>query len=108
FRSQPDRAGLPHNEEIANPTGAALDEAQLTARVFDTFDEEFGGFGTEPKFPHVAPLHLALDLFIESQDPLLERMIVVSLDRIGWGGLYDAVDGGFFRYATTRDWQLPH
>jgi uncharacterized protein YyaL (SSP411 family) len=108
FRSQPDRAALPHNEETANPTGAPVDEAQLTARVFDTFDEEFGGFGTEPKFPHVAPLHLALDLFIESPDPSLERMIVISLDHIGWGGLYDAVDGGFFRYATTRDWQLPH
>jgi len=27
---------------------------------------------------------------------------------MGWGGLYDGVDGGFFRYATTRDWQLPH
>jgi uncharacterized protein YyaL (SSP411 family) len=108
FQSQPDRAGLPPNEEIAHPTGPAVDEAQLTARVFDTFDEEFGGFGTEPKFPHVAPLHLALELFVESPDPSLERMIVISLDRMGWGGLYDAVDGGFFRYTAARDWQLPH
>ena len=30
------------------------------------------------------------------------------LDAMGWGGLYDEVDGGFFRYATTRDWQLAH
>jgi uncharacterized protein YyaL (SSP411 family) len=108
FQSQPDRAGPAPSEEIADPTGPAVDEAQLTARVFETFDEEFGGFGTEPKFPHVAPLHLALDLFVESPDAALERMIVISLDRMGWGGLYDAVDGGFFRYSTARDWQLPH
>ena len=34
--------------------------------------------------------------------------MVATLDAMGWGGLYDEVDGGFFRYATTRDWQLPH
>ena len=106
FRSHPDRAALPQPDDagMAEP----VDTAQLTARVFAAFDDEFGGFGTEPKFPHVAPLHLALDLFVESRESALERMIVVSLDRIGWGGLYDALDGGFFRYATTRDWQLPH
>jgi uncharacterized protein YyaL (SSP411 family) len=35
-------------------------------------------------------------------------MLMRSLDAMAWGGLYDEVDGGFFRYATTRDWQLPH
>ncbi len=108
FRSHPDRAASPRRDDVESTTEPAVDATQLTERVFATFDGEFGGFGTEPKFPHVAPLHLALDLFVESRDSALERMIVVSLDRIGWGGLYDAVDGGFFRYATTRDWQLPH
>ena len=40
--------------------GSALDH------VFATFDEEHGGFGIAPKFPLVAPLHLALDLFAET------------------------------------------
>jgi hypothetical protein len=26
---------------------------------------------------------------------------------MGWGGLYDDVDGGFFRCAATRDWRSP-
>jgi uncharacterized protein len=108
FRSQPDRKAPAGAGESTSTAVEVLDQAQLTARVFATFDEEFGGFGTEPKFPHVAPLQLALELFIESRDASLERMILVSLDRMGWGGVYDAVDGGFFRYATTRDWQLPH
>jgi uncharacterized protein YyaL (SSP411 family) len=108
FRSRPDRTALAPHDDGGTATEPLPDAPQLTAQVFATFDAEFGGFGTEPKFPHTAPLHLALDSFVESRDPSLERMIVVSLDRIGWGGLYDAVDGGFFRYATTRDWQLPH
>ena len=107
FQSQPTRAAREQNEDpIA--TDAVADAGQLAGRVFSTFDQEYGGFGTEPKFPHAAPLQLALDLFVESRDPSLERIVLISLDRIGWGGLYDAVDGGFFRYATTRDWQLPH
>ena len=108
FRSHSGRTAPPRQDDAGTRTEPVLDATQLTERLFATFDDEFGGFGTEPKFPHVAPLHLALDLFVESRDSALERMIVVSLDHIGWGGLYDNVDGGFFRYATTRDWQLPH
>lgn len=106
FHSPVPRSPLPSHQHA--PAIEPLDTAQLTARVFASFDEECGGFGGEPKFPHVAPLHLALDLFRDSHDSVLEHMIVLSLDRIGWGGLYDPVDGGFFRYATTRDWRLPH
>ena len=108
FRARPDRPAQSGPVDDGSAAIDVLDQTQLTARVLATFDEEFGGFGTEPKFPHVAPLQLALDVFVESRDPSLEPVILVSLDRIGWGGLYDTVDGGFFRYATTRDWQLPH
>jgi uncharacterized protein YyaL (SSP411 family) len=108
FTSQPDRAAPADVPQRAEGVAEAIDDKELTARVFAAFDEDYGGFGTEPKFPHPAPLSLALETFLENRDPSLERMIVESLDRIGWSGLYDTVDGGFFRYATTRDWQLPH
>jgi hypothetical protein len=80
---------------------------ELSRLVFSTFDEDYGGFGTGPKFPLAAPLHLALELFAETRDPRYETMVVATLDAMGWGGLYDEVDGGFFRHATTRDWRLP-
>ncbi len=31
-----------------------------------------------------------------------------TLDTMAAGGIYDAVEGGFFRYSTTRDWRIPH
>lgn len=86
----------------------ALDAAALTARVFATFDTLHGGFGVEPKFPLAAPVQLALELFGQTEDPAYHAMAVATLDAMGWSALYDDVDGGFFRYATTRDWQLPH
>jgi len=24
------------------------------------------------------------------------------------GGMHDKIEGGFFRYATTREWNVPH
>jgi uncharacterized protein len=96
----------PPQEPTARASHASL--AGITASVFSTFDAPHGGFGDEPKFPHVAPLHLALDLWSETRDPQYEHMLVTSLDAMGWGGLYDDVDGGFFRYAARRDWQAPH
>jgi uncharacterized protein len=95
-------------EAPAETGGAALSEVDLTARVFANFDELHGGFGLEPKFPLIAPLQLALETWTGTHDPAAETILVATLDAMGWGGLYDDVDGGFFRYATTRDWQAPH
>lgn len=106
YHSAPHSTAPPDRD--ADPIAVRLNEQQLTAQVFESFDTEWGGFGVEPKFPHTAPLQLALELYAETSDPALEGILVSSLDRMGWGGLYDGVDGGFFRYATTRDWQLPH
>ncbi len=83
-------------------------ERELLESVYDTYDREYGGFGTAPKFPLVAPLELALDLLAESNDARLVEIVQTTLDAMGWGGLYDEVDGGFFRFASARDWQAPH
>jgi uncharacterized protein len=76
--------------------------------VFATFDERYGGFGVEPKFPLTAPLHLALALFRETGDDRWRSIVERTLDAMADGPLWDAKAGGFYRYASTRDWQLPH
>ncbi len=82
-------------------------DADVAAMVFETFDAEHGGFGTAPKFPLIAPLQLALDLYRETEDQTLAHLVEVSLDGMGWSELHDDVDGGFFRCAATRDWKEP-
>jgi uncharacterized protein YyaL (SSP411 family) len=91
-----------------DPGGEAPEIEALTQSIFSTFDEEHGGFGIEPKFPHTAPLHLAMALFRESGGDHLRRIVEATLDGMAAGGLWDAGAGGFYRYATRRDWQLPH
>jgi uncharacterized protein YyaL (SSP411 family) len=104
MRAEPDGD---RGTSLAGPD-APLSPSALTALVFAAFDAEHGGFGAEPKFPHAAPLRLALELSGDQQPAPYRPMIEATLDAMGWGGLYDEVDGGFFRYAATGDWRLPH
>jgi uncharacterized protein YyaL (SSP411 family) len=85
-----------------------LDIEGLIHSIFSTFDEEHGGFGIEPKFPHAAPLTLAMALYRDTHDPRWRSIAERTLDAMFDGGLWDAERGGFNRYAVTRDWKLPH
>jgi uncharacterized protein YyaL (SSP411 family) len=80
----------------------------LAQQVFVGFDPDHGGFGGDAKFPLTAPLDLALSVYRATNDPGMAQVIETTLDAMGWGGLYDDVDGGFFRYAGARDWGQPH
>ncbi len=69
----------------------------LVSLVFEGFDPDHGGFGTEPKFPLIGPLDLALHLYRGSRDSAMADVVRTTLDAMGWGELYDDIDGGFFR-----------
>ena len=94
-------------EHIEPRTYVEPADADVAAMVFETFDAEHGGFGTAPKFPLIAPLQLALDIYRETKDPALAHLVEVTLDGMGWSELHDDVDGGFFRCAATCDWKEP-
>ena len=38
----------------------------------------------------------------------VHEVVRATLTAMASGGLYDDVEGGFFRYATQRDWSVPH
>jgi uncharacterized protein YyaL (SSP411 family) len=83
-------------------------QPDLTAIVYASFDEQHGGFGTAPKFPLVAPVRLALDRYAATGSAEDARVAARTLDAMGWGGLFDEVDGGFFRCADGPGWDRPH
>jgi len=94
----------------ARPTGVpgagVLNRAKaLAARVFDPVH---GGFGGPPKFPQPSLLDLLLRVHRRTGDPEDLRMVVWTLDRMAAGGIHDVVGGGFHRYATDSEWQIPH
>ena len=89
----------------ARPAG--LTAEQLLEQIDGCYDPEHGGFGGAPKFPHVAPVHLALARYRRQQSATHRDMAIRTLDAIGWGPLHDDRDGGFFRYSRSGDWTSP-
>jgi uncharacterized protein YyaL (SSP411 family) len=100
------------------PAPRPLDTAPFeTARaVMDAnFDERHGGFGTAPKFPHAGMLEFLLEGWAESlagpspQEDERQRVLALyTLERMGLGGLFDHLGGGFFRYSVDDGWMIPH
>ena len=106
------------------PTGIAaegLPDAKLLEAARDqlagSFDSAAGGFGTAPKFPMPSSVERLLRHWAFSglssegagnRDGDALNMAMTTLTGIARGGIYDHVGGGFCRYATDRQWQIPH
>ena len=85
---------------------APLREARETA--MQAFDEEYGGFGGAPKFPHAPNLERLLRDFAAGAEPHCWEAVRTSLEGMARGGLYDQLGGGFFRYSVDAAWRIPH
>ena len=68
------------------------------------FDKKEGGFGQAPKFP--TPHRLLFLLRSGNTDGI--NAALYTLEKMRLGGLFDQVGYGFHRYATDREWLLPH
>src|SRR3990167_5338610 len=72
------------------------------------YDSIYGGFGTSPKFPTPHNYTFLLRWWKRSKDPTALEIVEKTLDRMGRGGIYDQLGGGFHRYATDEYWLVPH
>ena len=66
------------------------------------FDSNNGGVMGVPKFPPSLSL-----LFLMKQSKHLEN-VFLTLKKMGDGGIYDHLAGGFFRYSVDEGWRIPH
>ena len=90
------------------PSGPVADSVDAVAsRLADLYDEEFGGFGMEPKQPPWEALRFLTARYELSGDRRWLNMVESTLQGM-WHGIYDRRDQGFFRYSVSRDWKAPH
>lgn len=87
-------------------TGETLKHAYEQLR--DAFDSIYGGFGSSPKFPTPHNYTFLLRWWKRSNDPTALEMVEKTLERMGRGGMYDQLGGGFHRYSTDEYWLVPH
>jgi uncharacterized protein YyaL (SSP411 family) len=93
-------------------------EARPTAELADTcaaylerqHDDAHGGFGSAPKFPSPANLTFLLGRWARGARgaETARRMVLAQLEAMRANGLHDHLGGGFHRYATDRQWRIPH
>jgi hypothetical protein len=72
------------------------------------FDQNYGGFGSSPKFPHPAVLDLLIDQYVRSGNEQLRQVFGKTLEHMARGGVYDQLAGGFHRYSVDEHWGVPH
>jgi uncharacterized protein YyaL (SSP411 family) len=88
-----------------------LDRAPIDAAANElarAFDDEYGGIGGPPKFPHPAELAFCLRRHVLEGDDVAGAVATLTLTRMAEGGIYDQLGGGFCRYSTDRFWTIPH
>lgn len=87
----------------------------ITEKLCDLHDDQYGGFTSAPKFP--SPMKIDFFLSMQETDFLRSRKdkwdqvnlcIEKTLKFLTRGGIYDHLEGGFFRYCTDEKWTKPH
>ncbi|WP_267162439.1 thioredoxin domain-containing protein [Halovenus salina] len=94
----PDQPHEPDEDAVEQAAKAAVRAA----------DREYGGWGSGPKFPHAGRLHILLRAHQRTERDVYLDVVEETLDAMANGGMYDHIGGGFHRYATDRDWTVPH
>lgn len=77
-------------------------------RLINYYDLDDGGTKGTPKFP--LPVHYEFLLHFwwsQKYQPAIE-ITSLTLDKMGQGGIYDHLGGGFARYSVDSLWHVPH
>ncbi|WP_442576309.1 thioredoxin domain-containing protein [Microbacterium sp. F51-2R] len=100
-------------------SGSAAADAPDAASVADAAravaareDPEYGGFwggaASAPKFPVATALRFLQTRLVRERAAEASVVADRALAAMAASELRDPVEGGFFRYATRRDWTVPH
>ncbi|HEV2521524.1 MAG TPA: thioredoxin domain-containing protein [Candidatus Acidoferrales bacterium] len=103
-------------EAVAKAETFTGSRGEIDARIADLqiesmvsqFDQRNGGFGSSPKFPHTSAIDLLLERYQSGGNLLYLKIAATTLLKMGSGGVYDQLAGGFHRYSVDERWCVPH
>jgi len=91
----------------AGPVDVAVLD-QIAQRFVGAIDRVNGGLGGAPKFPNCPMLEMLWRAYRRSSNLDCRNAVLLTLERISQGGIYDHVGGGYSRYSTDEVWLAPH
>ena len=72
------------------------------------FDNDYGGMAAAPKFMMPNNYQFLLRMGYQTKDEKLLDFVNLTLTKMAYGGIFDAVGGGFSRYSVDVKWHVPH
>lgn len=72
------------------------------------YDNKYGGFSKNRKFPQASKIKLLLKIYQITKNKTALLMATKTLDIMAKSGIFDQIEGGFFRYTIDRKWNIPH
>ena len=91
--------------------GEMITDAQtenMALSLLREVDGRHGGIGGAPKFPQCGMLELLWRSYRRTGSRLMKTAVVLTMERMAQGGIYDHLGGGFARYSTDGRWLAPH
>jgi len=82
--------------------------SKFVDQINNKFDHENGGIGKNSKFPHASTIITLLDIYTIKKDKTALNLAKKMLDSMAKGGIYDQIEGGFYRYSVDKKWNIPH
>lgn len=95
------------DKEISGTRDASVFEKAFSIYQ-ESFDKEYGGFGSAPKFPSPQNYLFLLEYYRVTREEAALEMVKKSLLQMYKGGLFDHIGFGFSRYSTDRWFLVPH
>ncbi|WP_294185513.1 thioredoxin domain-containing protein [uncultured Sphingobacterium sp.] len=84
------------------------DLREIVTPWIETFDKKEGGYQRAPKFPLPNNWLFFLKYGVLADDEEILNHVHFTLKKIGSGGIYDQIGGGFARYSVDPYWHIPH
>lgn len=104
--------GVKHSEQLVMEDSEEPFERETLGSSLEhwsmRFDNSEGGPNRAPKFPLPNNYQFLLRYAHLAKDDATLKHVLLTLDKMAYGGIYDQLGGGFARYSTDMLWKVPH
>ncbi|MBX9635102.1 MAG: thioredoxin domain-containing protein, partial [Magnetospirillum sp.] len=103
------KLALEQENHSPDPMNLTVEMLALGARqLLGAVDTEHGGLHGAPKFPQPGVFDFLWRAGLRTGDQAMKDAVILTLDRMSYGGIYDHIGGGYMRYSTDETWLAPH
>ena len=81
---------------------------EMAQMLLREVDPRHGGVGGAPKFPQCGILEMLWRNYLGTGSELMRTAVLLTMERMSQGGIYDHLGGGYARYSTDERWLAPH